>query len=62
MLMFFFGCFSFGPSKPNIPFSGDRYTPILKNLYENKPLLVEELGKLPEIKKKYSVNGNYVLA
>ncbi|MBW1996072.1 MAG: hypothetical protein JRI77_16735, partial [Deltaproteobacteria bacterium] len=62
MMSFFSGCASSGPSKPNIPFSGNSCPSILNNLHENNPLLAEELGKLPELQDGISVNENYALA
>lgn len=45
----FSGCASFGPTKPNIPFSGNLYPSVLNELAQMNPLLVQELGKLPEL-------------
>jgi len=61
IIAFFSGCTSFGPSKPNIPFAGNPYPSILNNLYQNNPLLAEELGKLPELQDGISINENYAL-
>jgi len=43
------GCASFGPTEPNIPFAGNHYPSMLIELARKNPLLVQELGKLPEI-------------
>ena len=45
----FTGCASFGPTKPNLPYAGNPYPPILIELAQKNPLLVQELGKLPEL-------------
>ncbi|MBW2334899.1 MAG: hypothetical protein JRF06_07370 [Deltaproteobacteria bacterium] len=45
----FLGCASFGPTKPNLPYAGNQYPSILIELSQKNPLLVQELGKLPEL-------------
>lgn len=47
--LYFSGCASFGPTKPNIPFSGNLYPSVLNELAQENPLLVQELGRLPEL-------------
>jgi hypothetical protein len=42
------GCLSLGSTKPNDPFAGP-YPDTLNQLSDEKPLLAEEIGKLPEI-------------
>ena len=43
------GCASIGPTKPNKPYSGNSHPAVLNELAQTNPLLVQELGKLPEI-------------
>ena len=59
-LIIFTGCSSFGPTKPNSPFSGP-YPSTFNDLAIINPLLAEELGKLPEIQDGISDNDVVVL-
>jgi len=45
----FSSCASFGSTKPNIPYAGNPSPAILNELDQKNPLLVQELGKLPEL-------------
>ena len=47
--LYFSGCASFGPTKPNLPYAGKQYPSILNELARKNPSLVQELGKLPEL-------------
>ena len=60
-IAFFSGCASLGSTKPNVPFAGNPYPPIFNSLYQNNPLLAEELGKLPELQDGVSDEENYAL-
>lgn len=42
------GC-AVGPTKPNDPYTGNTYPAVLNELAQTNPLLVNELGKLPEL-------------
>jgi hypothetical protein len=42
-------CVSFGPTEPNIPYAGNPSPSVLNDLDQRNPLLVQELGKLPEL-------------
>ena len=53
-LIFLSSCASFGPTKPNLPYAGRQYPPILTELARKNPLLVQELGKLPELQNGIS--------
>jgi len=57
----FSGCASFGPTKPNLPYSGESYPAILNELAHKNPFLVQELGKLPEIQDGISEKDVEVL-
>jgi len=47
--LYFAGCTSLGPSKPNLPYAGNAYPSILTELAQINSLLVHELGNLPEL-------------
>jgi len=49
-----FGCASSGPTKPNLPYADNSYPAILSELAQKNPLLVQELGKLPELQDNIS--------
>jgi len=53
-LIFLSSCASFGPTKPNIPYAGRQYPSILIELAQKNSLLVQELGKLPELQNGIS--------
>ena len=57
----FLGCASFGPTKPNLPYAGNQYPSILIELAQKNPLLVQELGKLPELQDEISETEAYAL-
>ena len=48
-LLHVIGCTSFGPTKPNLPYSGKSHPTVLNELARTNPLLVQELGRLPEL-------------
>jgi hypothetical protein len=48
LISFLIGCGTTGPTKPNLPFSGNPYPVVLNDLFQKNPLLAKELGKLPE--------------
>lgn len=58
LILLFGGCVS---TKPNIPFSGNQHPSTLNQLYAKNPLLVNELGKLPEIQDGISKSENKTL-
>jgi len=43
------GCSSFGPTKPNNPYAGNSHPTVLNELTLTNSLLLNELGKLPEL-------------
>ena len=43
------GCVTAKPTKPNVPFAGRPHPAVMDHLLNRNPLLVEELGKLPEL-------------
>lgn len=43
------GCASSGPTKPNLPYASNQYPSVLTELAQKNPLIVQELGKLPEL-------------
>ncbi len=43
------GCASLDTTKPNLPYSGNSYPTVLSELEQTIPLLVQELGRLPEL-------------
>jgi hypothetical protein len=45
----FIGCTSYGPTKPNLTFTDSPYPLELAELAQKNPLLVQELGKLPDL-------------
>ena len=51
---FLFGCASLGTTKPNSPFSGNSSPAMLNDVAQKKPLLVQELGRLPELHDRIS--------
>ena len=52
-LHLFSGCASFGPTKPNTPYSGP-YPESFKHIFSKNPLLAKELGKLPSFQDGFS--------
>ena len=44
----FVGCSFLSPTKPNTPYSGNSYPVVLNEIKQTNPLLVKELGRLPE--------------
>jgi len=48
------GCAAFGPTQPNLPYAGNTYPAVLNELAQTNPLLVNELGKLPELQDDLS--------
>ena len=59
--LYFSGCAFFGPTKPNLPYAGKQYPSILNELARKNPLLVQELGKLPELQNGISETEAYAL-
>ena len=57
----FSGCASLGPTEPNLPFGGNHYPSMLIELAEKNPLLVQELGKLPELQNGFSQTEAHAL-
>jgi len=57
----FSGCAYFGPTKPNIPYAGNPCPSILIELAQKNQLLVQELGKLPELQDGISETEIYAL-
>jgi len=57
----FTACASFGPTKPNLPYAGNPYPSILIELAQKNPLLVQELGRLPELQDGISETEIYAL-
>lgn len=55
------GCASSGPTKPNLPYTGNPYPAELTELAQRNPLLVQELGKLPELQDGVSETDVNVL-
>lgn len=55
------GCASSGPTKPNLPYTGNSYPAELTELTQKNPLLVQELGKLPELQDGVSETDVNVL-
>ena len=49
LFVFFTNCASFGSTKSNIPFKGNTSPSVLNDLAQKNPLLMQELGKLPEL-------------
>ncbi len=47
--VFLSGCASSGTTKPNLPYAGNSYPAELTELAQKNPLIVKELGKLPEL-------------
>ena len=43
------GCASLDTTKPNLPYSGNSYPAVLSELEQTIPILVQELGTLPEL-------------
>ncbi len=54
------GC-TIGPTKPKPPYAGNTYPAILTELVQKNPLIVQELGKLPEIQDGISETEMSVL-
>lgn len=51
---YFSACAFVGPTKPNLPYAGNQSPSILNELARENPLLVQELGKLPELQDEIS--------
>jgi len=47
--LYFLSCASFSLTKPNLPYAGNANPDVLSELAQTNPLLVNELGKLPEL-------------
>ncbi len=54
LTLYLSGCASLGPTKPNNPYAGNAHPAVLNKLAQTNPLLVNELGKLPELQDDLS--------